>query len=510
MKYKIKEYADIKETVARMELEDLLRCVVCPNIDLENPDVKPENTLAMMFHTTTKEKAQNTVDEIIRENGNMKLFAADLEFGAGRAVKGLTRFPSFMACGIVDDEDIAYRMGEVCAAEAKEVGYSWAFAPCVDIIMNHDNPIVSTRGVGEDADKVIKIGGAYMRGMQDNGIIATLKHFPGDGICDKDQHLTTPENSLSFGDWDKSYGRVYRALIEQGVKAIMPGHISLPAYDVKDEKLGIYPPATLSKRLLTDLLKNTLGFAGIIISDAVNMGGFCGFMNYYDACCTFLEAGGDCLLFAHMTERFINEMKSAVKDGRLHMHTLKNRAYRMLCFAREFSETIVNQKPDTDGQILSDLIVERACKVVLNRNNTIPFNIKQNSRILHLMIQNNYASEDVTRLTNELRKYSGFVDELTDPGPDVLREIAENNKYDLIICTVGCQVAYGINTVRLHGTLARNMMMGWTKFDIPVVFVNYGNPWVFEEYGAVMDSVINTYGCTEHTAAVVVNKILGK
>ena len=109
----------------------------------------------------------------------------------------------------------------------------------------------------------------------------------------------------------------------------MAAHIALPAYDAVDHN-GMYPPASLSYNLLTNLLKKDLGFEGIIISDATEMSGFCGYMNYYEACCTFLNAGGDCLLFAHSTEEFINKMKEYIASGKLTMEVIKNRAYRML------------------------------------------------------------------------------------------------------------------------------------------------------------------------------------
>ena len=108
--------------------------------------------------------------------------------------------------------------------------------------------------------------------------------------------------------WNKTFKKVYKELINEGVKAIMPGHISIPSIDKIDPLTNNYPPASLSKYLLTDILKNELGFEGIIISDAVNMSGFCGYMNYYKACARFLMSGGDCLLFAHPNEEFYDQM----------------------------------------------------------------------------------------------------------------------------------------------------------------------------------------------------------
>ena len=511
MKYMIKNDENLKQIVNNMELEELLHCVICPHDDGANFVEGDEKALAHSLLGRDAETMKAMIKKI-RETNPYALFPKDLEAGAGRAVIGLTRFPSLMACGVINDEELTYKMGEICAAEAKEVGVDWAFAPCVDIAFNHDCPIVSTRCPSDDPETVLKIGKAYINGLQDNGIIATLKHFPGDGICKFDQHLTTPENPLSWEEWQRTYGRVYKELIENGVKAIMPGHIALPAYDDKIEEIGAYPPATLSKKLLTDLLKNELGFDGIIVSDAANMGGFCGFMNYYDACCTFLQAGGDCLLFVHYDERFVNGFKRGIEKGLLDMQTLRNRAYRMLCFAKEHHEQQKKQQNISReyAQSVSNEVVEKAMRVIRDRKYNIPFHIQKDTKILHLSIHNNYDEKDVTRLTEELKKVSDFVDERNDLGPNEMRELVEDNRYDLIVCTIGCQPAFGINSIRLHGSIARNMMLGWTKFDTPVIFVNYGNPYLEEEYKVSIDTLINTYGCTDYTAEAVVKLIMGK
>lgn len=511
MKYSIKDYADIKEKVDSMSLHELLGTVLCPNVDADVNGELPTNTGSVMFHPAKAEVVGECIKKIKADSDTPKLFCADLEAGAGYSTQGMTRFPSFMASGVAGGGEMAYKMGVVCANEAKSIGLNWTFSPCVDIVFNHNDPIVSTRSAGDTPEKVLEVAGAYMKALQDNGIAATLKHFPGDGLCDNDQHLTTPENPLSMEEWYATYGKVYKTLIDEGVKAIMPGHISLPAYDVKDEKLDMYPPADLSKRIMTDLLRGELGFDGIIISDAINMGGFCGYMNYFDACATFLESGGDVLLFAHLTDEFEEKMKQAIDDGRLSMETLRNRAYRVMCFAREMQDYASDEKANLDENAkVGEEITEKACVIERDRDGLIPFDIKKDTKLLHLVIQNNYSDDDVHRLTTELSKICDNVEECIDPGCDRILEMVKSGKYDLIVCTVGCQRSFGYNAIKLHGAVARNMMMGWTKYDTPVIFVNYGHPWFGDEYKAIVDTLINTYGCTNHTASAVVKKIIGQ
>lgn len=509
MKYRIKDYADLKEKVAAMDADALLYSVIIP--DIHSGSTVDYRNVGVFVHTVTSQEAMDFTQGAKRHADHEMLFVADLESGAGDAILGQTKFPMMRAAGVANDEDLAYRMGQVCAVEGRKVGYAWTFAPCIDICTNHDNPIVSSRSVGEDTEQVIRIGGAYMRGLQDHGIVATLKHFPGDGPCRFDQHLTTPENPLSMEQWYATFGRAYRELIDQGAKTIMPGHISLPDYDEIDPETGIYPPATLSKRLLTDLLKNELGFEGIIVSDATVMGGFCGYINYYEACARFLEAGGDCLLFVNDLERVVKNLKKLIDCGKLSMETLRNRAYRMLCFAREVNSEVYNNREITkdEAKAVADEMVEKACTVVRDRKNLLPYPLTKETKVLHLVFSNNYPPEYAEDLTNELKKITDHVDVYVDAGPKKNLALAEDGGYDVIVCTVGTNTKPGWNTARLHGAVSRNMMDGWSKIGPPAIFVNYGHPHWDEEYMAA-DTVINTYGYTEHTASVVVKKIIGQ
>ena len=356
---------------------------------------------------------------------------------------------------------------------------------------------------------------AYMHGMQDAGLIASAKHFPGDGYDYYDQHLTTTVNNLSMDEWHKKSGKCFKALIDEGVSAIMPGHISLPAYDTPDEKLGLCPPASLSYPLMTDLLKGELGFEGIIVSDAIGMNGAVGFMEYYEACAAFWENGGDVLLFVEM-DHLHEELDKLIKNGKLKIQTLINRAYRVLCFKDQiglFDQTSSVEAFDTKEQeALLEKTVKESITLVRDRENLIPRSIDKDTRILHVIIMNDSESHKsyTDELTNELKKLSDNVTEKTDPGPDVLFFDARDNKYDLIICSIGGALSYGLNVARLHGPIARNMMNGWTKLSTPVIFVSPLQPYIHKEYEPSIDTIINTYGITQCTAKEVAKKIIGK
>ncbi len=514
MKYTLKEYPDLQKKVDAMTIDELLLSVICPNINV-GINTPPRNTTSVFVHPTEKKMAISVAKEINDGRDVPALIVSDMEYGAGGAISGAVEFPSMMAACVAGDERLAYEMGAVAAREAIEAGYHWTFGPCVDILMNHASPIVSIRTAGDNADDVIKYGGAYMRGLQDSGLIATLKHFPGDGCSPDDQHLATTVNPLSQKEWDESFGRVYSALIEQGAMAVMPGHISLPAYDSPDEN-GIYPPASVSKALLTDLLKNKLGFDGIIVSDAVNMGGFCGYKNLYEASAMFLEAGGDCLLFMHGTDEYLAEMKKHISSGLLSLEALKNSAYRMTCFARHYFELReAKEIPAFDREYalsVSHEMVNKCVQIDYDRVNLLPYNITPETRIAHVVLINAGMTvrKPIDDLTEGLRALGASVTELCDPGPDALRAAAKSGNYDLIICSVMAGASWGLNTSKLCGPIVRNMMCGWTRFGTPSLFISYKNPYLKEQYFATVDTLINTYGTTDDTADALIHLITGK
>ena len=514
MKYKIKEYPELLEKVNSMDIDDLLIGVICPNVNAGGKPVR--NTQAVFLHPTTVEKAVKETEAINRERNVQALIVADMEYGAGDAVGNAVKFPSMRAVAETGDDNLAYQMGAVAAKEALRAGYHWTFGPCVDILGNYESPVVSYRTAGDNPDDVIKYGGAYMRGLQENGLIATIKHFPGDGYCKYDQHITTPENPLSKTEWEESFGRVYSELIDQGVMAIMPGHISLPAFDETDPETGVYPPATVSKNLLTGLLREKLGFEGIIVSDAVNMGGFCGYNNLYEASAKFLEAGGDCLLFMHESEEYLTEMKKHIRSGLLKIETVKNRVYRLMCFSKDYFE---NMKPkcnaDFDRQEaekIAEKIGKGCVNIVRDSKHILPFKADGNTKIAHFVLYNQGTDDFscVENLTAKMAAFAGKVDEIRDPGPDRALDIAKNGGYDLIVCSVIDIPQWGCNVIRLSGTMARNMMLGWMKYGTPVVFVAYGSPYLGEEYPVSIDALINTYGYCNYTNDAVTEKIFGK
>lgn len=516
MKYSVSPSQEAAGMVSRFDFRRLLNQVCCPAFNRVGPE-RLEEFGAMFFHPMEREQVKAHIGSFRASCGIPPFIVSDLECGAGNMVLGATKFPYMMGLSQADSAELAYRAGAAAAQEAGELGYNWTFSPVADLAVEPDSPVVGMRSAGRDPDHAVKILSAYMRGLQDHGMMATVKHFPGDGFGTYDQHLTTPANPLDMTAWRQGQGRVFGELIDAGAMAVMPGHISFPAYDDPFGTTGLYPPATISRKLLLELLRGELGFEGLIVTDAVEMGGLVGFLNYYDACALALENGCDCLLFPRMDGRFYEEMERRVDSGMLSWETLRERAEKIVSMKLQMG---LFQKPEAAPAApdpvrireTAEETVARSITVVRDRAGLLPFAIGKETKVLHTVIMNNHDRyhELYGRMKEELGRCSDHVEQWIDPGPDALYEAVSNRTFDLIVCSIGSRLSYGLNVVRLHDEVARNMMGGWTKLGTPVIFVSHFHPFVHKEYEASIDTLINTYGDIACTAEYLVQGITGR
>ena len=322
----------VEETFVSMTREEKAGQVFCPMGFSSDPGLLAHliNELGvggMMYRPGFAREIQNTHRKIQRMAKIPLLLAANTERGGdGLAFEG-TSFGQPMAAAATNDPESAYRMGFTACAEGAALGLNWSFAPIVDINYEFHNPITNVRTFGSDADRVISFASAYMHGAKENGVAAAIKHFPGDGVDERDQHILTSVNSLSREAWEKSFGKVYSALIDQGAETVMVGHIALPAYADETEK---YLPASLSKSILTGLLREKLGFNGLISTDATPMVGFTAAMPREKAIPTTIEAGADMILFNKDPEEDYRFLLKGLESGLLTAERLDEAVMRIL------------------------------------------------------------------------------------------------------------------------------------------------------------------------------------
>jgi beta-N-acetylhexosaminidase len=252
------------------------------------------------------------------------LISADLEWGAGMRVVGATSFPMIMAAGATGDPRDAYTIGRVAALEGRAVGIHVNFAPDADVNNNPLNPIINIRSFGEDPRAVGRLVRAYVRGLQDNGMLATLKHFPGHGDTDLDSHIGLPTIRADYARLDTLELIPFREGIDAGAEVVMSAHIVFPALTGNDE------PGTLSSAVMTGLLRDSLKFGGIVVTDALIMGAIVAKYGAGEATVRAFTAGSDLLLMPADPDSAIAAMTAAVASGRIAPERLDASVRRVL------------------------------------------------------------------------------------------------------------------------------------------------------------------------------------
>jgi len=253
------------------------------------------------------------------------LMAADFEAGAANRVTGATLFPPLMSLGAAGSEELAYAMGRTTALEGRAMGIHMTYAPVVDVNINPDNPIINTRAIGADPALVSRLANAFIRGVQDNGMIATAKHFPGHGDTSQDSHSLLPTIAADLDRLEKVELFPFKTAVDAGVRAVMSAHLAVPALDPTP---GL--PATLSAPIMTGLLREKMGFKGLIVTDALEMGGVMNTYTTEEASLRAFLAGVDQLLLPPEPAKVIAHIAAAVRDGRVPMARLDASVRRIL------------------------------------------------------------------------------------------------------------------------------------------------------------------------------------
>ncbi|MGD1010611.1 MAG: glycoside hydrolase family 3 N-terminal domain-containing protein [Candidatus Aminicenantales bacterium] len=253
------------------------------------------------------------------------LFASDLERGAGTQLTNATLFPPLMSLGASGSEEQAYEMGRITALEGRAVGIHMTYAPVVDVNINPDNPIINTRSVGEDPALVSRIARAFIRGCQENGMIATAKHFPGHGDTAQDSHLLLPTITAGLDRLERVELAPFKDAVNAGVRAVMTSHLFVPALDPTPNL-----PATLSPAILTGVLRKKLGFRGLIVTDAMEMAGITNSFSPGDAALRAVLAGADIVLLPPEPARVAEYLAAAGRDGKIPAQRIDESVRRIL------------------------------------------------------------------------------------------------------------------------------------------------------------------------------------
>ena len=428
--------------------------------------------------------------------------AGDLENGAGGAICGLTEFPQLMALGAAASSELAYEYGHWTAAEARQAGFNWTFGPVADLSLNWLNPVLGTRCLGDRLDDCIPLLGSLIRGFQDHGLSATAKHFPGDGVDFRDQHLGLSINSLDEKTWRASYGRVFSSVIEAGVQSIMAGHIALPWLDGRCGRGGRFTPATVSAPILTRLLREEMGFQGILVSDALIMAGFTSWAKHRERTIAAFNAGIDVMLWPG--ENYFDIMAEAVETGEVPLSRLDESVRRILEFktAQGLFNTsgapLAEAAPVTvhaGARDFAKTVAARCLTLVRNRRDVLPLNANKIQTVLIL-----YAS---ARPSTALSRVAPFVKKLEARGIavrvhvngnclDIVKMEESGERFDAFLCLVDQHMHDLKNTMRPTGEMGECLWTVQNTETLDPVIISLGSPYLLNDM-PYADTLVNAY-----------------
>lgn len=334
------------------------------------------------------------------------LIAMDAEWGLGMRLDSIRNLPRQMMIGATRDTMFAYRVGAAIAYQCRRLGVHIDFGPVVDVNNNPGNPVINFRSYGEDKTRVAKMGIAYMHGLQQNGVIACAKHFPGHGDTNVDSHLDLPTISKSLAQLDTLELYPFRLLIYAGVKSIMVAHLNIPALETEP-----HMPTTLSKNTVTGLLKEKMGYKGLVFTDALNMKGVTKYFQPGEVDLRAFMAGNDMLLIPEDVPTGISKIKAALDSGLIPQEKLEISVKKIL--TAKYDVGLTNYKPISTNNITNDInsVIDelreqtaKAAITVVKDENGVINKVNRNMRVGYIGIN----ADTNTYLRQSLRDSMGI------------------------------------------------------------------------------------------------------
>ena len=450
------------------------------------------------------EELRGYVKDLVSQCDIPPLITSDFENGCGSMVGALTPLPYMMGLGATNDAQLAYDYGRATALEARSIGANWTFSPVSDLNRNRRNPLVNNRGLTDNTDLAVKMLPQIVKGMQDNELSACSKHFPGDGMDYRDQHITTTYNDCTMEDWRATYGKIFSEMIAAGVDSVMAGHIGLPAYPQKlDERFEMPLPATLSKELITDLLKGEMGFDGIVVTDAIDMGGFKGwYPTQEETEIESFKAGCDMMLWP--SSSYADNLEKAILSGEVPMSRLDDAVTRILRvkerrglfnpnreFFREMSTEEVKFVKDVQRRCSDQSIT-----LIRNKLDHFPLDPKKTPKLgIVVICEHAPARKDAKSLKTEFEK-RGFTVDYNDEGyisPKEAKRLFSEN--DLMIYATFSRPFRPVGFLDYSGEQAYRLRTSYSQPNYleKLAVVSFGSPYFGDQYFEKVQTYVNAY-----------------
>lgn len=420
------------------------------------------------------------------------LMGSDMERGAGQQLTGYTTFPYQMALGATRDPDLAFQQGAITALEARRAGIHWLFAPTVDLAGYAENPIINVRGLGDEPRHVGMMGAAFIEGAQRYNAIACAKHFPGHGETDADSHEELPVLRVSRTRMELNDLQPFRRAIETGVKSVMVGHLSVPALD----ETGL--PASMSKRIVSDLLREQLGFTGLVVTDAMMMGALTKRFDPGAAAVRALQAGVDVLLMPPDPQAVVDAVLRALEEGALTKHRLLESVERIFQMKADLGlwrydweddEELPPTLPDYEPAVMA--IAEAATTLVHAEPGMLP--LAADARVYSLILDDDNDPEAQAAWRDALRDHPEVpVTVLTPESTEeaINDAIEQARQYDVVLVPIFMAVRAWKNRIALHPVLAR-IPNELREAGAKVAALSFTSPYVVRQFPDVEAYVVS-------------------
>ena len=487
----------------------------------------------VMYRPCSAEEAVNATNMFRKKCKIPMLIAANLEKGGNGIVNEGTLIGAPLQIAATDNVENARRLGILCAREGKAVGANYAFAPIIDIDYNFRNPITNTRTFGSDPDRVAAFGAAYTEECQKLGVCVSIKHFPGDGRDERDQHLVTSINDMSCEDWMATYGNNYKASIDKGALTVMVGHIMQPAWqkrinpDLKDEDIM---PATLSPELIgpEGLLRKYLGFNGVICTDATTMAGFTIPMDRSKSVPYSIACGADIFLFNKNMEEDLEYMRKGVADGVITKERLDEAVKRVLALKaalKLYKQTEDLKVEDAlkalgceEHQQWAKEVADQAVTLVKEEKGVLPLDPVHKKRVLYCPIESEQGvsysvKAGVCDHFKQLLEKEGFEVTTFVPAPmfegKTPRQDEVTKGYDYIIYLANMSTKSNQTTVRIEWQQPMGANCPHYVNSVPTIFISVENPYHLLDVPRVK-TFINAYNSNDYVLDAIIDKIMGR
>lgn len=480
---------------------------------------------------STSKEVYDFIKEIQSASKLPLLVAANCDNGGDGCCSDGTYIATAAAVEASGSEKVAFNAGYVSGREEQAVGVNWNFDPCVDIVMNWRNTIVNTRAYGTDADTVLKYSTQYIKGLRQSNVASCAKHFPGDGTEERDQHLLLGVNELSVEEWDESFGKVYRKLIDDGLMSIMAGHIALPEYQKKLVPGLRYEdilPATLAPELINGLLKEQLDFNGLVLTDASHMIGMAAAMKRRDYVPAAIAAGCDMFLFFNDEEEDFGFMMDGYRNGVITEERLHDALRRILGLKAAVNLHNLKKEgrltPTEEGLkvvgcpehiAMSQEAADQSISLIKDTWKQLPIKPGTHKRVkVHILYGEQGgiydAGKESTKIILEELERAGFEATLHDGSTRVkgkTLDVAKNWDAEIIFSDIRGYAAE--NNYRIRWACPMSSDIPWYVYEVPTVFVSLNFTTHLTDVPMVK-TYINAYKNTREVIRQTILKIMGE